>query len=262
MSEARKQNLPEPRPEKAPARHYSTEELEAVIRRAVELQSGPASREEGVSANEVVRIAQELGLEPGAVRHAMAEVRSRPPAEQTTLGRSMGPGLARAARVVRRTAAATERLLSEYLRERELMVVQRRFPERTRYVRDGSIGAGLARMARGFGRSEQPLDLPRVDLAVSAIDAESCLVELSVDMGGARAGYAAGALGLGGSAAAGLATAIWATPVADPLMLLGLPVLGAAWYGMRAIYGATHRSTQEKLESFLDRLEHGDLRPS
>ena len=261
MSEAGKRNLPEPRPESAavPARHFSTEELEAVIRRAVELQSGTAAREEGVSEQEIVRIGQELGLEPAAVRRAIAEVRSGPPAERGVLGRGLGPAVASATRVLPGSASAVGARLEEYLRERELMVVQRRFPDRTRYVRDSSIAAGMARFARGFGRRGQPLDLKQVDVAVSSLDAGSCLVEVSADLGGMRTGMAAGALGGGGGVAAGIAAAVWATPVADPLMLLGIPVLAASWYGMRAIYGATHRSTRDKLESFLDRLEHGDL---
>ena len=96
-------------------------------------------------------------------------------------------------------------------------------------------------------------------MAVSPVDADSCLVEVSIDLAGARAGHAAGALGGGGALGAGLAVTVWATPVADPLMLLGIPVFAGAWYGMRAIYGAVRASAQEKLESFLDRVEHGEL---
>lgn len=259
----RKSDLPEPRRESAvlPSRQLTTQQLEAVIRRAVELQSGPASREEGVSENEVIRIGQELGLEPAAVRRAIAEVRTRAPAEQGALGRAMGPGVARAARVLRRPAAGTGLRIETYLRESELMMVQRRFPDRTRYLRDSSLGAGLARFAKGFERSRQPLDLKQLDVAVSALDADSCLVEVSVDLAGQRTGLVAGALGGGGSIAAGLAATIWATPVADPLMLLGLPVVAGFWYGMRAIYRNVQQTTQEKLESFLDRLEHNELNP-
>jgi hypothetical protein len=256
MSESGTPDLPA---RQASSRQLTTQELEAVIRRAVELQSGPASREEGVSEIEAVRIGQELGLDAPSVRRAIAEVRSRPPAEQGALGRSMGSGVARAARVLRRPAAQTGMMLEEYLCDCEFMLVQRRLPDRTRYVKDASFAAGLARMGRGFTRRHQSLDLQQIDVAVAALDADSCLVEVSVQLGSMRAGLAAGALGGGGGAAIGLATAIWATPVADPLMLLGVPVLGAFWYGMRAIYRRVHGSTQEKLESLLDRLEHNEL---
>jgi hypothetical protein len=261
MDRRENQDLPERRsPPPAVSRNLTTQELEAVIRRAVELQAGTSARtEEGVSEAEVVKIGQELGLEPAAVRRAVAEVRSRPPAERTALGRSMGPAVARAARVLRRPAAATGLMLERYLRESELMVVQRRFPDRTRYVRDSSLAAGFARFARGFTRHQQPLDIQQLDVGVSTLDPESCLLELSVDLGSTRTGIAAGALGGGGGLAAGLAATVWATPVADPFMLLGIPVFAAAWYGMRRIYGGVHRNIQEKLESFLDRVEHNDL---
>jgi hypothetical protein len=242
-----------------PARNLTTQELEAVIRRAVELQAGSAALEDGIAQAEVLRIGQELGLEPGAMRRAIAEVRSRSPDERSVLGRSMGPGTVRCARTLRRPAAATGLLLERYLLEREYMVVQRRFPERTRYIKDSSMAAAFGRLARGFVRRERPMDLKQVDVAVAALDDTTCLVELSVDMSGDRTTAVGVALGLGSTGAAGLATAIWATPVADPYMLIGLPVIGTAWLASRAIYRNVQRTTQEKLESFLDRLEHGEL---
>lgn len=244
----------------AAARKFTTQELEAVIRRAVELQAGSTGgTEEGVSEVEVVRIGQELGLEPAMVRRAMAEVRGRPGGDDGALGRIAGAGTVRAARVLRRPAASTGLLLDRYLRETELMVTERRFADRTRYVRDASLAAGFARFARGFSRSHRPLDLKQLDVAVSALDAESCLLEISTDLAGTRGGLVAGVLGSGGGVAAGWVATVWATAIADPLMLLGIPVVAGSWYGMRAIYGAIRKSTQEKLESLLDRVEHNDL---
>jgi len=243
-----------------PARNFTTQELEAVIRRAVELQSGSSARtEDGIAQSEVLRIGQELGLEPSAVRRAMAEVRSRAPSERSLLGKSMGPRVVRCARTLRQPAALTGMRVEQHLLEREYMVVQRRFPERTRYVKDSSLAAGLARLARGFTRAQRPLDLKQLDVAVAAIDETTCLVELSVDLGSERAGVVTGAIGGGGAIATGLATAVWATPVADPYMLLGIPVLGVAWYGMKRVYRGLQRSALEKMESFLDRLEHNEL---
>jgi hypothetical protein len=261
MNQPEKPDLPERRPADStlPARNLTTQELEAVIRRAVELQAG-SGVEDGIPQSEVVRIGQELGLDAGAMRRAIAEVRSRAPADATMLGRSMGPRVVRCSRTLRRPAAATGLLVERYLLETEFMVVQRRFPERTRYVRDGSVAATLARVARGFTRTQQPLDLKQVDVAVAALDDTSCLVEVSVDLGGDRAGTTAGAIGLGGAAAGGIAAVVWATPVADPFMLLGLPAFAGIWYSMKAVYGAVRRSTEEKLEAFLDRLEHNELR--
>ena len=262
MSESGESGVPAPRPESGnlPARRLSSTELEAVIRRAVELQAtAGGAPDEGISEGEVLRIGQELGLEPAAVRRAITEVRGRPAAETGVLARAMGPGSARAARTVPRPAAEVARLLEDYLCRCEYMMVQRRFPDRTRFVRDSGIAAGFGRIARSFGRSHAPMDLKQLDVAVAPLDDGSCLVELSSDLAGMRAGLAAGGALGGGGAAGAIATAVLATPLVDPLALLGLPVLAVSWFGMRGIYRATRGGVQEKLESFLDRLQHGEV---
>src|SRR5690606_21557650 len=74
------------------SRHFTTRELEAVIRRAVELQAGSTARaDEGVSDVEIVRIGKELGLEPATIRRAMAEVRTRTADEGGALVTLAGP---------------------------------------------------------------------------------------------------------------------------------------------------------------------------
>lgn len=256
------ERLPARRPPDVPQRSHSLsrQELEAVIRRAVELQAGdPAVSDEGVAETDVVRIGQELGLEPAVVRRAMAEVRSRPPEEHGPMTRLVGTGTVRASRVLPRPAAAVVAALDRHLRAAELMVPQRRFRDRTRYVRDSSLAAGLSRIARGFSRTHEPLNLRQLDVAVSPLDEQSCLVEASVDLGGTRGGVAAGVLGSTGGVAAGWTALVWATPFADPLMLLGIPLLAGAWLGTRAIYGHIASSTQDRLEQLLDRLEHGGV---
>lgn len=243
-----------------PARRLSSQELEAVIRRAVEIQTAAGTPDEGITEAEVIRIGQELGLETAAVRRAITDVRGRPPAERGVLAKAMGPGVVRAARTVRRNAAATGLLLEEYLVKCEYMAVQRRFPDRTRYVRATGLGAALGRATRWFGQPHAAMDLAQLDVSVAALDADTCLVELSIDMGAARAGLAAGAAAAGGGAAAGIASFALATTIADPVALLGLPALLGSWMGFRGIYGAVQSSAQDKLESFLDRLEHNELR--
>jgi hypothetical protein len=244
-----------------PARRLSTQELEAVIRRAVEIQAGASGTpDEGISEGEVIRIGQELGLDPVTVRRAITDVRGRPPEERGVLAKTMGPGSIRAARTVRRPAAAVGLLVEEYLLKCEYMLVQRRFPDRTRYTRGTGVAAVMGRAARKFGASHALMDLPQLDVSVSALDDASCLVEVSVDLGVTRAGLAAGAAAVGGTAASGVAAFALATTIADPIALLGLPALLGSWAGFRGIYGAVQRSHQDKLESFLDRLEHNELK--
>lgn len=140
------------------------------------------------------------------------------------------------------------------------MLAERRFQDRTRFVRDSSFGAGLARLARGLDRSPQrPIDVNQLDVAISAVDADSCLLELSVDMAGTRGGLVGGVIGTSGGAAAAWAAAAWVTALPDALMLLGVPVLAGAWLGTRGIFGTVRRSVQEKIESLLDQVEHDKL---
>jgi hypothetical protein len=243
-----------------PARRLSSSELEAVIRRAVEIQSATGAPDEGISEGEVLRIGQELGLDAVTVRRAIVDVRGRPPAETGALARVMGPGVVRAARTVRRPPAEVGLLLEEYLLACEYMVVQRRFPDRTRYVRGTGVGASFGRAAQKFGSKHKMMELQQLDVAVSAIDEGTALVELSVDVTAVRAGMAGAGVGVGGSAGVGAAVFAVATTIPDPLALVGLPILAGAVAAMRGIFGAVRGSTQDKLEAFLDRLEHGELK--
>lgn len=243
------------------ARRYSNTELEAVIKRALEMQAGSATRpEDGISEIDVVRIGQELGLEPAMVRRAMAEVRTGGTGDKVALEGLTGAGDVRVARVLKRPAAATGLLIERYLRESELMVPQRRFADRTRYVRDASLAAGLTRFARGFSRTHKALDVQQLDVAVAALDADSCLLEFTVDLKNMRAGLVGGMVGGSSGLAAAWAAVVWATAIVDPLMLIGIPVIAGSWFGMRAIYASVHRSVREKLESLLDRIEHNEIR--
>ncbi|HEX5727506.1 MAG TPA: hypothetical protein VFX98_18685 [Longimicrobiaceae bacterium] len=250
---------PPPGGSNLPARRLSNAELEAVIRRAVELQAAGGGEDEGIAEAEVVRIGKELGLEPHLVRRTIADVRSRPVEEHGVMAGLMGPGVLRAARTIRRPAAALGMFLEQYLLQVEHMVVQRRYPDRTRYVRATGMAAGLARATSRIGQRHAPVDLALLDVGVTVVDDDTSVVELSTDLSGPRAGFAAGGatLGLGGGGAVALvAVASTAPPL---LALLGLPVLAAGWFGLRAGYGAMARGAQERLESFLDRLEHGEL---
>lgn len=243
-----------------PARRLSSQELEAVIRRAVELQTAAGGAEEGITEAEVVRIGEELGLEASLVRRAITDVRGRPPEERGALAGVMGPGVVRAVRTVRRPAAQVGMLLEEYLLKCEYMGVQRRLPDRTRYVRRSGVAASLGRAARSLGTHDPSLDLPALEVGVAALDEESALVELRVELRTPRGWLAGAGVGSGGGVAALVGAFAWATPAPDLLALLGIPALAATLLGSRGIYRYLARSRQEKLESLLDRLEHGELR--
>jgi hypothetical protein len=244
-----------------PARKLSSSELEAVIKRAVELQTvRETEMTDGLSDAEVVRIGQELGLEQHLVRRAIAEVRSTPPEEHGLLSGLMGPGTLRAARTIRRPAVELGMFLERYLIETEFMVVERRFPDRTRYVRAQGIGAAVGRTFSKVGSRVAPLDLQAVEVGVALADEDSSLVTLSIDLTTIRAGTAAGAwlTGLGGGGT--VAAIVLASTAPHLLALAGLGVAAAGGLVGRGAYRMVARQTQNKLEAFLDRLEHGELR--
>jgi hypothetical protein len=243
-----------------PARRLSSQELEAVIRRAVELQAAAEGGDDGITEGEVLRIGKELGLAPEVVRRAIADIRSRPVEEKGLVAGVMGPGVVRAARTVRRPAAEVGLLMEQYLFRCEYMVVLRRFSDRTRYVPASGMGAALGRAAYRLRAQHTALGFHQLDVGVSAVDDDCTLVELSMELRGMRKGLAAGGVGSGGALAALAGAFAWATPAPDLLALAGLPALAATLLGSRGIYRAAARSRQEKLESLLDRLEHGELK--
>jgi len=243
-----------------PARRLSSAELEAVFQRATELQSTGEDAAEGLTEGEVVRIGQEMGLEPHVVRRAIADVRSRAPAEQGMLAGMMGPGVVRVARTIRRPAVQVGMLLEQYLTQCEYMVVERRFPDRTRYVRASGIGAALGRAATKVSARQATLDLEKVDVGVAVVDEDSCVVELTIDLSGQRIGMAAGGAAVGVGTASMPMTFALVTAAPDLLALLGIPMIALSMLGFRAGFRYNTGKMHDRLESFLDRLEHGELR--
>jgi len=244
-----------------PARKLSSSELEAVIKRAVELQTARETEmTDGLTDAEVLRIGQDLGIEQHLVRRAISEVRSRPPEEHGLVAGMMGPGVIRAARTIRRPAVELGIFLEKYLLEAEFMVVERRFPDRTRYQKAQGIGAAVGRTFSKVGSRVAPLDLKTVDVGVALADEDSSVVTLSVDLSAARTGAAVsgwlGGLGGGGTVAA----VVLASTAPHLLALAGLGVAAAGVLGSRGIYRTVANQTHNKLEGFLDRLEHGELR--
>jgi hypothetical protein len=252
-SPARKTNLPEP------SRNFTTPELEAVIRRALELQSNASARaDESLSEADVVRIGQELGLDAATVRRAMAEVHGRPVEKESgALVALAGNKTVRVSRVIPRDAASVGALIDRLLREIELMVPERRSGNRIHYEKNPSLAAMVSRVTQNFSRSEKPLKLDEIDVVVSAIDENSTLVELSVNFGDRRSGIVAGVIGSSTVASGVWATIVWGTAIVDPLMWLGLPVIAGSLFGSRAIYRSIFRSAEDRMESFLDRVERG-----
>lgn len=242
-------------------RRLSSHDFELVIRRAAELQARASDEEaggEGVTESEALRIGRELGLSGRHLERALAEVHTRTPPETGLLARLYGAATVACSRTVPGDAPAIRELLERYLVEREFMRVLRRFPERTVYTRGEGVAAAVGRATRKAFDRHPMLSLPSLELSVRQLEPGFCHVTLVTSLAGSRVGTAAGATAVGGGAGTAVAVAL-GIAIAPPLALLGLPVLGGALLGSRAIYASIFERTQLQLESLLDRLEHGEI---
>jgi hypothetical protein len=194
------------------------------------------------------------------VRRAITDIRSSPPEESGLLARVMGPGVGPRGAHDPRPAAELGRLLEEYMVRVECMQVHRRFPDRTRYVRDTSFAAGIERFARQFGTRDPRLDLKQLDVAVAASTTTPRSWSSPSTSAGDRAGCAgAGVAGHGAQHPDRVAFAL-ATPRRTCSRWPRLPISAACSRRCAPATATRRGKKQEKLESFLDRLEHGEVR--
>lgn len=251
--------------EHLPARRLTSGEVEAVIRRAVELQAhetehGVGAGAEGMSEAELMRISGELGLSRQHLQQALAETSVTAPSNEGWFGRGFGPGDVTATRLVRRPVEVVRQEIDTYLRERECMIVARRFPDRTVYGRSTGVAVQFQRISAQMSGRYPLLNARQIEFASRAADEGSSFVSLTVSLRAQRAGAAAGGLAAGGGGGGALAVAL-GLAVAPPAALIGIPVMLGSVLGMRALYRHTFTRTQGMLESMLDRVEHGDLAP-
>jgi hypothetical protein len=251
-----------------PERKLTPQQLEAVIRRASELQAGVSDgADEGISATELVRIGREIGLAPEFVQRALAEVGGKELAEEGVPDKLFGVAHAATSRTVPGDAAEVTEILERYLVEREWLMPVRRLKGRTIFER--ARGVDLARVLtqakEAFGGSRQPMvgagfelrNARSLDVTVQQLEPGFSHVALAVDLSNYRAGLAAGTV-LGGGGGATAVAAILGIAVAPPAAVLGLPVLAITWWGMRAIQNHMIERAHLHLEALLDVLERGD----
>lgn len=249
-----------------PVRRLSTEQVEAVVRRAVELQAHEAddSGDGGVSDEELVRIGGELGIAPAHMRRALAEVTATGAPEPT--GGLLGPARVSASRAVPGNADSVRQHIERYLLESQYLAVLRRLPDRTIYEKSSGFQVEMARVmdaTRTMVSGRKPtrigagFDLRTartVEVTVTQMEESLSWVTLTLDLGNQRTGYWVGInAGAGaGAVAAGVAAALM---VAPPAGLVALPIMAASVWGSRASYGALTKRARLHLEALLDHLE-------
>lgn len=251
-----------------PERRLTPQQMEAVIRRATELQSGATEGgDEGVSSSELIRIGREIGLAPEHMRRALAEVAGSTPEALTTADHLFGRAHASASRTVRGDADAVSSALEEYLTQREWLTPVRRFPDHSLWerARGMDMARALTQAREAFGGSRHPpvgagfqlRNARQLETAVQQLEPGFSHVRLAVDLGNTRAGFATGTL-LGGGGGGVVVAAVLGIAVAPPAALLGLPLVGGMWFGLKAAQNHMVNRAQLHLEALLDVMERGE----
>lgn len=255
-----------------PARSLDRAALERVLARAAELQgTNPDAGEPGLSEQQIVEVAREVGISEEHVRLALAEERTgtRVPAaaqERGLAARLAGPAVVSASRTIHGAPAQVLAALDEWMRREECLQVRRRFPDRVVWEprRDlvGNIRRGFNIGGRGYVLSRAQ----EVGGSVVAVDAQRVLVRLDADLSPQRSNRLGGAMAAGGLGAAmsavGLVAVITVAPVGAFAALAAagslLPALagGAAGLGVARGYRKIAERTQLAMEQVIDRLEH------
>jgi len=259
------EHLPAP----APDTPLTRAQLERVIRRASDLQFRASSTvAESLDAGEVIRIGEEVGLEPRYVRQAVAEIQAEalvPQApEDRGLGRRLGgPAMVSASRVVPGGRDEVERNLERYLKERELLKPVRSRPGRSLWEPAGGLVSSMRRAMDVGGHGYVLAKAKRIQVAIEALEPGWSLVTLTADASNQRNEAVAGGvvgLGLGGiGTAAGLilATGGAGLAIAGGVALFTGGLSLGAWIGRHE----TRKKCQQielALHGVLDRLERGE----
>lgn len=256
-----------PDAELVPARmEVSREQLEKVIHRAAELQFGRGEEHDTLQADEVLRIAEEVGLDGRYVRQALAEVRADAllPArreDRSTATRLWGPAVIVAARVVPGDPGEIQDRLARYLEERESMRRVRDRPGQQVYEPASDLWSQLQRGLDFGGRGYELAKARSVSVMVQPLEEGRSLVSITADIGNQRTGHAAAWYGSLGSV--GLGAALGAILGAGAPELIVIPV-AASGIGVVGTLGTSwtvgrRRSRMElAVQGLLDRLEKGE----
>ena len=238
-----------------PERRLDPREIEAVLRRALELQAGGGSP--GLAESDLVRLGAEFGVQPWAVRRALAEFGPDRPARPSWLDRALGPGWVAAERILAADPDALWLQSDTYWQRVAFLTPRRRGPRTAYYERASGLPAVVGRaLMRWLGRGPR-LELENVWVRIEPLGPGESLVLAATRLTQPRAVAAgsavfttAGAVLVGGALAA-LEPALG--------LAVGIPMAGGAWLAARAAFRAWARRRQADLETFLDLLAHGEL---
>ncbi|MEN8144954.1 MAG: hypothetical protein ABFS14_08385 [Gemmatimonadota bacterium] len=247
-----------------PGPDLSGRQLEAVIQRAAELQLHRTEAADRLSDDEVVRIADEVGLEERYVRQALAETRANAlvpsrPSDRSLAVRAWGSAHVQFTRVVTGSPAQVLSKLEEYF---EAQATLRRVrDQRERQIWEPATDL-LSQLQRGFdvgGKGYELAKARRVEVMVEPLESDRSLVTLRADLSNQRRGHAIGWLIGAAAIGAPVAAILIAQAGFPPLLTLPLSgaVAGLATLFTRATFRRQRAKVEIVIEGLLDRIERG-----
>jgi hypothetical protein len=249
--------------------------LEQVIRRAVELSLAEQDAGDQVSEDELVKIAQELGLSPRHARQALYERSPNDESEPTFLDRHFGAINVVAMRSIACDVNIAQGRLEDYLVTREYLQIRRRQGVNAYFE---PAEDAFSSIARAFSRPSGRFHIARAQrayLSVRPLEPGHCHVRLEMSYHDRRksqviAAVVAGSLtGLftGALTAAGILVAAGNNAISVPAAVIGglastSGVFTGMWVLIRNEYRKWIGRSRDEADAVLDRLEQGeDLRP-
>lgn len=233
------------------------DEVALVLRRAAELSPPLESLGAGPFAYDRAALeeaAAEVGIEPAAVRRALAELDAGALAPTAETAATRSTIVVR--RVIARPAPAVDADARLVLR-RELFRLRRDTGSRMVWVRSTALAARAVRSVNRVTGHLRLTDIPAIEVHVLAVDDDTTLVQLALDttsyrrretgeiVGSAAMGAASLAVGIGGLGLHPLGMAVGAGGAA-------LGALGCA--GAAALYRSRLADTEAIAEGVLDEL--------
>ncbi len=252
----------------ADRQEFDHDAAERVLRRAIDLaEQQTGDTHHGLSESALIEAAEELGVDPAAVRLAAAEERVGLLATRHgRVDRLVGPAVVSATRVIDLPSDEAMDAVDRWLRRVGSLRRQRRSDTdgpgaMAVYTRRSDAAAGLQRTVRSVAGQEQlgRVGRLRVDtypLDPEAPDDERSLVVLSADLGVERTAVLAGGSTV---AVAGSTSSVAAVLAGVPWVWIGIPASAAVGLGAFRVRAHGLPDVRMSLDGVLDRIAAGDL---
>lgn len=235
--------------------------LERIIQRAAELHTSDREIGEGLTTDQVLELGREVGIPGRYLQQALLEERTRivQIGPEGLLGRTLGPAMIAAQRVVQGDRDGIETVLVEWMEKQELFSVQRHQPGRITWEPTGGFQAAYRRAVGAAGGRKRPIMLAKADTVsctVVALEPGYFNVTLTATARKRRNESVAGSAALTGLGAVGTGV-LAAVGAILPVVVIPLPLGLGLGYLVARQYRPVVERIQLGLERVLDQLEHG-----